>query len=227
MPASQAERSKAARIRKAVLSGAATADQMTWLESYDAHTAPVVPPHARPATRREVVSTATDSRFANGENAPAVTNGQATAADNVPEGHVVIDFGAPQAPSQSTAMVIAHDTSTCPAGPDCPRCRAVKGAIVCGTTGERVWPKMTEEGARGMAAMLLGGIALIARMFGKNIVPSEAEIIQTGKALRETIYQRAGALGAHDDFYALGFALLAFGARAYNAPPIQKKAPNA
>lgn len=209
MAASQAERSKAARIRKAIAGGKATPEQMTWIENYDAHAAPAIPPHARPAPPREVMPSA----------APAVG-----AAPDIPEGHVLIDFGAaPQAPpTPGTSLVLSHDTSICPAGPDCPRCRAVRGAIECATTGERVWPKMTEEGARGMAAMLLGGIAFVARLFGKQIMPTEAEIAQTGKALRETIYQRAGALGAHDDMYALGFALLAFGARVYNAPTIKR-----
>lgn len=212
MAASQAERSKAARIRKAILDGKATPEQIAWIESYDAHTAPAVPPHARPAPRREVVSEPV-------RPAPPVTNGQAPAAD-VPEGHVVIDFGAPQPAAQS--IVLAHDTSACPAGPDCPRCRAVKGAIMCATTNERVWPKMTVDGAKGMAASILGFVCLVARMFGKQITPTEQEITQLGMALRETIYQRAGALGANDDMYALAFAALSFGARLYNAPTIQR-----
>lgn len=206
MPASQADRSRAARARKAVMGGKATSEQMTWLEAYDARAAPAVPPHAR---QRPVVHSAT----------LPVTNGQTDIS--LPDGHVVIDFGAPQAAPSS--MVVAHDTSTCAAGPDCPRCRAVRGAIQCSTTGERVWPKMTVDGARGMAAMILGGICLVARMvFGKNVTPSQEEIAKMGDALRETIYQRAGALGAHDDMYALGFCLLSFGARVYNAPRIER-----
>lgn len=210
MAATDADRNRAARIRKK--GNLAIPEERDWLRIYEAARAP----------NRFV---AKPLQVAASSPAPPPASPQPVAPERhlrlvppPPNGHVDIDFGTPQA---SLAPMRMHSASC--SIPDCPRCRAVAGAMTCEATGERVWPRMTEDGARGMAGAILGAIALVARMLGKDVTPTQEEIERLARALRETIYQRAGALGAGDDLYALGWFMLLFGARIYNAPRLPGK----
>lgn len=218
MAASDADRNRASRIRKK--GNLAIQEERDWLRLYEANRAPTVfkarPLQAAPATAP--IPSPSPAQ-------PVATERHLRLVPPPPAGHVDIDFGRPQDSAAPPGQHIApiHHGGACPAGPDCPRCRAVAGAIQCGTTGERVWPKMTEDGARGMAGALLGMIALVARMFGKDVSVTAEETNRLAMALRETIYQRAGAMGAGDDLYALGWILLLFGAKVYQAPRLPAK----
>jgi hypothetical protein len=97
--------------------------------------------------------------------------------------------------------------------------------MVCVATGEKVWPPMSEEGAKAMAAMVLGIVAIVVRV-GRRIAtgtespivqPTAAEIASMGRALREVTYRRASYMGAGDDIFALAWAVGAFSLRAARA----------
>lgn len=197
MSATTADRVRASRLRR---KASPTDDERAWLADYEAR-------KGRATVSRETV-------------APPVSR------ETEREPFRVLDFGAePEpAPPKPPATELAppeHAQDGCPVGPDCPRCRARQGGIVCTSTGDVVWPKMTVEGARGMARALLTGIAVLARMFGRDVSPpSDVEVNQVGDALREVIYRRASAAGAGDDVWALAFALGAFGARVWRAPKL-------
>lgn len=200
------DRVKASRIRK---KGAnATADDARWLADYERSRSPQgahVAAARAPAPPRA---------------APAPAPPRSSAPE--PEPFRVIDFGAPDERAQP-GDAQAHDEHDAPACEikDCPRCAAVKGAMVCGTTGERVWPMMSDDGAEGIAAGVLGGIALLARFLGgRDVKPERAEVKALGRAIQRFIYKRAGWAGAGDDVIALAFLLTMFATRAYNAPKL-------
>jgi hypothetical protein len=97
--------------------------------------------------------------------------------------------------------------------------------MTCVATGERVYPPMSEEGAKAMAAMVLGLVAVVVRI-GRRIAtgteapviaPTAAEVAQMGRALREVTYRRASYMGAGDDLFALAWAVGAFSLRAARA----------
>lgn len=220
MAHSDADRNRAARIRKK--GNLASPEERSFLSAFEAAKSPNVfrsrPLQAGPAP------------VSNPSPAPV----QPVAAERhlrlvppPPAGHVDIDFGhsatEPHTKEALEQIATVHG-GVCPAGPDCPRCRAVAGAIKCGTTGERVWPKMTEDGARGLAGGILGAVVMIARMFGKDVsAPTQDEINRFAMALRDVIYNRAGAIGAHDDLYAIGWFVILFGVKIYQAPRLPAK----
>lgn len=224
MSASVADRSRAARIRRK--GNLAIAEEREWLSAYEAEKAPdiirrppgrpprIAPPAAPPAT--PVAGGVSPGPAAPERHLRIVPPPPSI---DTPDGHVAIDFGAPVG-GAIERMAPMHSVSC--SIPDCPRCRAAAGALVCQSTGEKVWPRMSEDGARGLAGALMGAVVLVARMLGKDVVASQDEIERLAKALRETIYQRAGAMGAGDDLYAIGWIFLLFGVRVYQAPRLAK-----
>ncbi len=186
------------RLRTARANGKTLNDgDSAWLGEYEsaprARSAPRLAPTAGPSPRVE-------SAHAEREHATAPPPSRA----EIPHGFVPIDFGRPQTPlnEQPESPVI------CPAGPNCPRCRAAKGADRCGTTGEPVWPPMEIEGAEGLAGTLLGIISLIARFIRKDkafIIPTDTERTALAKAIQRSANRRMNVLGAVDDLFALAF----------------------
>ena len=228
-----ADRVRASRLRKKT---APTPEERAWLDAYElAHPPRVRVIRSPPASERAhhpalsppaAASTQADSlppTVPDGAPAPAPAGGPAPSTVSTPPEATAwrtIDFGAAQAPG--TAIVPAEACKI----PDCPACRRVKGAAaICPSTGERVWPPMSEEGARAMAAAMLGVIAVVVRV-GRRIAtgveapmvtPTATEIASMGRALRETAYRRASYMGAGDDLFALAWAVGAFGMRAARA----------
>lgn len=209
--ASASERVRAARLRK--LARPLTPPERAWLDTYErAH------PRARTAPSPAVVDAAPDPSTAPSSTAAPSPSSPAEASFKV------LDFSEPA----ELATVGEHDQGeggACPI-PDCPACRRAQGGMVCTTTGARIWPKMSEDGARGLASSLLGIAALLARFMGKDVTPTKQEIDSLAKAVREAAYRRASWAGAGDDIFALAFVLGAFGMRAMNAPPLRPSSPS-
>lgn len=218
MNATPAERTKASRLRKLAKERTLTPSEREWLDAYERTRASVAaqrpkPPPVPDASPAPVPTGDVSSPAA---SASAAGPGEASAAEK-PHEHV-IDFGAPT----DTKLATLPEAPTC-AIPDCPACaKARGGGLTCLTTGEKVYPRMSEEGAKGMAAGLLNVLALVISI-GKRIAtgkpapivsPMPHEIELTGKALREAIYRRASYMGQGDDLMALAWAIGSFGMRA-------------
>lgn len=204
MSATAAERVKAARLRK--LARPLSAQESAWLADYE---------RAHPRARAAV------------QASPEAPEAAAPPPSSQAESEWrVIDFGAaPESPGTELAVASeTHEGATCPI-PDCPSCRKAQGGMICATTGDRIWPKMSEEGAKGLASSILGIAAIIARMFGRDVVPQKAEIESLARAVRESAYRRASWAGASDDLFALAFCLGAFGMRVMNAPRLATTPP--
>lgn len=119
------------------------------------------------------------------------------------------------------------DTPRCP--PDCPGCRgAASGGRVCVTTGNRVFPPMTLDGARGLAQIVLNFIGLIVRFVRDDkrlIVPTDPEIDALAEAIREMCHRRASWVSAIDDLIAFGYNATRYTMRAVREPARAKVAP--
>ena len=231
MTAPAADRVRASRLRRrAELSP----EDRAWLDSYErdhpsvrvrrsppaperAHHPAASPPAAAPYQGASLPPAAPDGAPAPAPAYPASAAAPAPAAE--PTAWRTIDFGAPQ----TAAAIVPVEACKIP---DCPACRAQKGAgMTCVATGERVYPPMSEEGAKAMAAMVLGVVAVVVRV-GRRIAtgtespvvaPTAAEVAQMGRALREVTYRRASYMGAGDDLFALAWAVGAFSLRAARA----------
>lgn len=97
----------------------------------------------------------------------------------------------------------------------------MRGAQVCGETGRKVWPPMSEEGAEALAGTILAIIGLAIRFFRPDrrlIPPSKEERKQLGGALREMALRRASWMGAFDDLLAVAFGLSRYTMRALREP---------
>lgn len=192
MTATAAERVRAARLRK---KATMTEDERAWLASYEA---------AHPRARR-APSTPTAT--------PTSTLPTASSAPPEESAYRILDFGDP-ATAPSTSMTHAACTI-----PDCPKCKMRASMLVCGTTGELVAPRMTEDGARGLAAAILGACSFIARLFGRHVSPQADEVRALGRAIREAAYRRSAAwASSYDDVLAVAFVLGTFAMRAASAP---------
>jgi hypothetical protein len=77
---------------------------------------------------------------------------------------------------------------------------------------------MSEEGAQGLAGLVLSGIAMIARIFGRAVEFTLDDRAMVGKAVREVMYRRAGGATAFDDLFMLSFALTAVATKVASAP---------
>jgi len=143
----------------------------------------------------------------------------------------VLEFPHAPPPSYSTpaappplqpASIVSMPIGTRCTIKDCPRCTGMNGVQACGITGKPVYPRMTEDGARGMAGALLGLLTFAARLWGRELAPPpQAEIDQLGRALAEVAYRRAGWASGWDDLFALTFALGGFALRVRAAPVVR------
>jgi hypothetical protein len=203
-----------------------TPEERLWLDAYQAHhkrgrppqivQAPAAAPDAAPAAPADA---GTFSGVAEPAAAPAAAPAAPPAADPS-AGFRVIDFGAP--PQSGTALVPAG--SGCPIK-DCPRCKDIRAIQTCAVTGEPVYPQMSDDGARGIAAGILGIACIVARMFGRAVQPEKSEVEALARAVKEASYRRAGWVGGYDDLAALAFVLGAFALRAHRSPALPAPAP--
>ena len=230
-----ADRVRASRLRRRP---ELTAEDRAWLDAYElahpprvtvrrvpaperAHHPAASPPAAAPTPAgHPSPATAHDGAPAPAPAAPPSSSAPSSAASSAPEASAwrTIDFGAPQA-----AAIVPVEVCKIP---DCPACRRAKGTgAVCVATGVKVWPPMSEEGAKAMAAAVLGVVAVLVRV-GRRVAtgadapvvaPTAGEVAQLGRALREVTYRRASYMGASDDLFALAWALGAFSMRAARA----------
>lgn len=216
-----AERQKARYIKERLALGKATAEQRAWYARYkpDRTDAPVPPPPRQAAPPRPVpppVEHVAPAHHVAPEPPPAEHRPEpppptANGWEPIPDWGAKPENTAPLAP-----------VSTCSI-PDCPACRAATGPAICGTTGKRVWPPMSEAGAEGMAKGLLFIIGLVASVIRKEPVPppTDRDIKQVGRALREVALRRASWVGAFDDLIALTAGISGYTRRALTekAPP--------
>lgn len=215
--ATGAERSKAARIRA---KDDPTDEQKRWLEKY-------VERFGRPdAAAEEDFGDADGSDWADedvesAEHAEAAANyrgeaelpfvGDEPASPDV--GRAVDDRAAPDEPADI-------GNSSCSI-PDCPACKQHHAGAICGTTGRTVWPPMSAEGAEAMARGLLFLIGMAIRLFRadrQHVKPTEREIKDLGRGIREVSLRRANWLGRFDDLFMIAGALGGYAIRAINAP---------
>lgn len=121
----------------------------------------------------------------------------------------------------------AHVASKCTIS-DCPRCRAVDGSQVCGTTGLRVWPPLSTESSYSAAALLFVvmslGVKVVLRQ-PEAIVPTQQELDQMAAAIKIIAYRRFPSAGQWDDLLTFGWATFAFVKRAATARPLPLPAP--
>lgn len=220
MKATVNERTRASYIRRRLRAGKKPrADLVKWLEEYDA---------ARSSGRGAAAAAADANAHEGVRPGPGAGASVSAASDVGAWGDVdfgfprVVDFGSPDpGPTPRTESGEPHDTSACPIK-DCPKCKSVRGAMVCATTGERVWPRMTEHGAEGMAGGVLGMLVVLARVFlGRDVTILESETKALAKPLREIVFYYGGPVGAAGDFFALAGVLLGFGMRVAAAPRLR------
>lgn len=222
---SVAARSKAAYIRRR--GTGASDEQRAWLDTYEATGRARAPNNSVPSS-----SMATGAPNTSVPSSSMGTSGGETALPMPPAPEAPLPSADPWAGFAARPLSPALGAPAAPpvalhcvVGKDCPQCRKLAGAMICSTSGAPVYPRMTDDAARGMAGTLLGALAFAARfIWKKDVFPTDAEISSLGKALQETIYQRAGVLGAEGDLFALAFVLISFGARCKNAPLLPVKA---
>lgn len=226
MSASTKDRSRAARLRRAVRAGRElSADDRAWLETYEAsRSRKPKRSDAPPEPSAAPVQTAPQTPSAPPSPGPEPAPQPAEPAE--PADYIPIPVLGPEEPEKPPEAEPAKpDDGGCKI-PDCPKCKTVRGAQICATTGERVWPRMTPGGARAMASIILGIIGAAVRLFRADrqfIPPTKEERDDLAKAIEEVAYRRASWMGAFDDLLALGWALSAYGGRAMRAPSKERK----
>lgn len=123
----------------------------------------------------------------------------------------------------STALVAPGSAGKCP--PNCPECAKargeVKGAFVCATTGRTVYPPVSIEAAKSIAALILGALSFASRFFRADktsVKPLPSEIDLLAKGVREVLTRRTPGVAQVDDILAAGWGLGAYVTRAATAP---------
>lgn len=119
----------------------------------------------------------------------------------------VLDFGAPVDSGGSTDLTTHATVCTIK---DCPKCKVVSGAQICGVTGEKVWPPIDDTEAQAVAGMFTGAMTVGARYLRSDkaviIVPIERRNV-LAIAIKRFAHRRFNALGAVADILALFVAL--------------------
>lgn len=215
--ASQADRSRAHRLGKRDASSLSPEDA-AWLEDYKSKA------RRRTPTTQSTTPQGTTVTVSDAEPRPTPSG------PNVDHeaGFVEIDFGKPQSAIEHTQQAEAGRCTI----KDCPRCKSVGKYEICAETGQKVYPRMTDSAANGMASMVLGLIAFVARMMRKDkafIMPTDTERKAMADALKETMNLRFNSSGAVADLFATIFVLGAFTRRAFTAkaPELPPDAANA
>jgi hypothetical protein len=94
---------------------------------------------------------------------------------------------------------------------DCPACAKKRGegdagVQICAATGDRVYPPMSDVGARLLAGAILAMVGIAIRMLRADrqlVAPTAKETADFGLAIREVARRRASWMGAYDDLTAL------------------------
>jgi hypothetical protein len=206
MAVTSTERAKATRIRRRLASGDIRDGEANWLDDYERRTS------GAPSRRAPPPPT----------SAPAPALAPAPASTPTQDsGMVELDFSSPgTASGDGTETGSPSPQPKCTIA-NCPACKQESGALVCGSTGKRVWPPMSEAGAKAMASLVLAGLAFCLRFMREDrriIPPTDREREQLAKAIREVAHRRASWVGAFDDLFALAFSLGAYTTRAIREP---------
>jgi len=203
-------RVKASRIRKK--GDKATAEERHFLQRFDAEKEKLKTTRKARSTEQPLTPAPAPAMAP----APAVSDGGAPLE---PKGEQqapsLLDFSGPANEAPKT------DTKPTCNIPDCPACKQQRGALICQATNKKVWPPMSEAGAKALAGFLffiVGRVIAFFRPDKRYVVPSDAERDQFAAALREVALRRASWIGAFDDLMAAVFALTRYGSRALNAP---------
>lgn len=230
MSASDAERSRAKRLRQAQRAGALSDEDARWLEDYKAAR------DGERVSRRGARPTEEPASPAIGITPELAPDGAAVLHDPppAPAARAVV----PAAPSEQRVPIGAPAASSAPLPPaapvaasgptcsieGCTACKVVSGGQTCGVTGQTVYPPMTIAGARSQARGLFGVIRIIAGWLGKPLpAPRDDEIEALAKALRDVAHRRANVLGAFDDLFQLAEAASSYGIRAIGSLEAQKR----
>lgn len=240
----QADRNKASRIRRAIAKGKTVSpERVQWLAEYDArkqrggrpvvHTPPAAPEPAQceevrpaPALQRPAVPRPAETSH----ESPAGGQHAAASRESVESGFLPLIFDDSSAPDSApdNAPNSAPDStpSACPIQ-DCPECRKLVGAAVCGQTGKHVWPPMAKESAQVLASAILAFIAIAARFMRKDghfVAPNARDRALATEAVRALQRERFTGIGANNDIMLAIAALTSFGSRAMTEKPPEKAA---
>ncbi len=186
---------------------------------------------ARPPAISSEVTHAPLNEAASTPDPTTVPDPASTVASSAPapEPYVRIDAtpeqpsapGATHAPNASGDPAVA--APRCPVGVDCPQCRgaATGGGLVCVSTGRKQYPRMTMQGARGIASAILFAIGQGIRLVRPDrrlIAATRDEIDAFAEALTEVAYRRASWASRWDDLSALAFVFGRYAWRAVEEP---------
>lgn len=99
---------------------------------------------------------------------------------------------------------------------NCPHCKMKDAALVCGTTGAKVYSPMSDEEGQAAAALLLFVIGLVIALFKKKPSPrpTDREKRALGRATSDLVYRYANPAGQAAPFLAFGWALTSYAGRA-------------
>lgn len=219
MTTTSAERNRASRLRGKLRQGRVLAPaERSWFDEYMARVgkARVEPDDAaerEPAPR----PVAPESADRAAEPAVAIPDAQATTT-------TIRTWGASLAPP-SPQEPVAVPSPKCDV-PDCPACRGAVGGRVCSVTGRRVWPKMSDAGARAQANVVLGLVRMgVTLTVGESPdKPTKEQIGKMADAIQEISYRRASWLGAFDDLFMAAEALGDYGVHSIADATRKKKA---
>lgn len=235
MVATQAQRSKASRIRRRRKASSASKSELAWLQDYERNR---MPRGGFGSERKKSVdgsrtSTAERERTAKREEPEKEKESGATEGDPKADGDPKIQRF--QKSAEETEPEDEADDDDDDAAEhvectieDCP-CKH-QGGTYCPNLDKKVYPPMSKRGAQAMSASGLGIVAgLIAfgvriyvkLMHGKQArwvdcvqAPNQQEIDDLGEDLSKIAMRRANVLGAVDDLLAAGYSTAGYGVRA-------------
>lgn len=245
------DRVKAARIRQRIKKGRARPGDVEFLREYDKSSSPQ---GKRPGwvesfksavglNDNATTTTPPPSPPASGASAQ-VGGGGGPAVGEAPPGFDRLDFGpdadddddddepapaskaAPAAPGAKPFVHVDGGPALVCADPTCIACREAQGSRICAATGVRVWQPISDDSAKGMAKLLLNGIAWLVSIFRddkKRVAPMDHEIASMAKGLQMLTHRRFNSIGAIDDIMLCIAALGMFTHRIATLPSEKKE----
>ncbi len=207
-----AERTKASRLRARKASGEKLSpEQREWLRSYDAAPAAVIEEATVIEETRDVSQSPAAAQQASARPASWV------AVERPP------DARPPAVPLGPSTKVDGAPTPAVCKIKDCPACsgRSRPGPQKCATTGEDVYPPLSQAAAEMLAGVLFAIIGLGIKIFrGTEAVhpPTEIQRKQLARGIIEITRRRAGWIAVYDDLLVAGWALGAYTRGAMAAP---------
>lgn len=228
----QKDRNRAFYLRKKQRSGIELSlDEVQWLDDYNGskkgRVVSTATGHASTATGHASALGARAREDETGAPEGAPSNPPMGGAQNAAEARSRVQQGwgevrrleSPSQPAPVQGQASAT-TGHCDI-PDCPKCKAVAGAMTCGVTGENVWPPMSIEAAESMAAGLLYVLAIAFRFVRRDkayIAPTDDEKRRLAMGIREMQIRRVSWFGAVSDLTLVGGALAGYSMRAMMTP---------